>query len=231
MEPDVRSRSLSSAAAGVLLLVLLAGPLRAQCGDPGVATSTVPAYVTLVGHDGSGTCDPAGTCQVTVRDLAGNVVPGIGVRLDFSSCTDLRLASTQSFPGMTVDCTARSVHAVTDANGIARFCVMGGAVNPGNAPGAASWCMRIYVGEEIPCSFPLIASRTASAVDQNGFDGATANDLAAWLSDFVHASPVGRSDYDASGALGANDLSKWLAFYGAGGSRFGIGSLPGAVCP
>jgi hypothetical protein len=72
----------------------------------------------------------------------------------------------------------------------------------------------------------LIKSPTVSAYDLDNSSGVGANDLSAWLADFG-AGGLGRSDYDCSSDIGANDLSMWLVLFGAGTSA----SSCGASCP
>ena len=206
------------------LAAMLAAAASARADFPNPANSTIPAYVTLVGHEG-GVADPGGEFIVVFRDLANNPIAGATIVCDFTGCPDLRIAAAQPFPGVTADCATRTVRAITDAAGTARFRIVGGAVNPGNASGAGFRAMKLYADGI------LLGSVTASAVDQNGLDGLTANDMSAWLADLVSGASVGRSDYDGNETLGANDLSKWLGFYGAGHSRSGAASLPGGVCP
>jgi hypothetical protein len=39
--------------------------------------------------------------------------------------------------------------------------------------------------------------------------------MSAWLGDFYTGQPFGRSDFDCSGNVGANDLSMWLGVFGS----------------
>jgi hypothetical protein len=62
----------------------------------------------------------------------------------------------------------------------------------------------------------LIASPSVSTFDADGDAGVGANDLSQWLADFGAGLPYARGDHDCSGDLGANDLSIWLGAFGAG---------------
>ncbi len=227
--PLSRSRLRSAHIATITLLVLALGVLAhpALSQIPSSTLHTLPAFIPLVGHDGAGNADPAGEVQVIVRDIGGNRLPGIPVRFDLSRCTDLRIAAVQPFPGLTVDCSGRVVSAISDAEGIARFRIVGGALNPSGAPGASFLAAMVWVGGENVSP----VGKTVCAFDQNGLNGVDANDLSAWLADYGAGLLVGRSDYDGSGALGPNDLSRWILLYFGGGSSQGAGSLPGGTCP
>ncbi len=185
---------------------------------------TLPTNVNLVGHS-NGTPDPWGLVSVTVRDYGNNLVPGATVVCDFSQCPDLRLAVAQPYPGMTVDCATKTVRAVTNASGVARFCVVGCAVNSGASPGATPNKGTLLVDGIV------IGHMEVAALDQTGGDGLSASDLSAWIADFLSGQQFGRSDYDANGALGANDMAIWVRCFLAAGSVHGAASLPGGLCP
>lgn len=219
-----RSRPCGRAAitAGCLLsLAMCALPrdaiaVPAGASVPPYSPHTLPPFIIVAGHDGAGEADPAGEMQVIVRDDLGNTLPGIPVRFEMSRCTDLWLAAEQPFPGLLVDCDGRGVTAFSDVAGVARFRIVGGTQNPGGAPGASFQCARIWVGGTL-----LWDEKTVCVYDQNRLDGLNANDLSALLTDYAMKLQVGRSDYDGSGALGANDLSLWMRMYfrGASGAR------------
>ncbi len=206
----------------LLVTLALAAPALASPPDPNL--STIPASIALVGHRG-GVPDPAGTFVVNVRDRLNNAYPGITVVCDLSACTDLRIASQQPYPGLTVDCATKRVSAVSDVNGNAHFCIVGGAVNSGGAPGAGAAAMIVF-GNGI-----RFGAVSVAAYDQTGFDGLKANDLAAWVGDAMAGLTVARSDYDGNGSLGVNDLSLWVARFLSAASDEGAASLPGGVCP
>ena len=227
-QPCVRRRAAPAARiatlalGGIGLVVALA---TAAAADGDVSNISLPNNILLVGHDGAGQPDPAGQIQVTVRDLANNLVAGSLVEIDFTRCADIRIAASQPDPGLSVDCALHRVRAISDANGIARFRIVGGALNPGGAPGGGFWNGAFYVDGG------FAGFRTVAAFDQNGLNGLDGGDLAAWVTDYFGAAPVGRSDYDGSGGIGGNDAAIWARAYFANGSRFGAGSLPGGLCP
>ena len=221
-----RHACLTSTLACLALCAFLT-PSSARAGRtdfPNPANSTIPAFVTLVGHRG-GVPDPSGEFVVVFRDIANDPIPGARITCDFSDCRDLRLAAQQPYPGLHVDCTYRIVWTTTDATGTAHFCIVGGANNPGAASGAGFQKMRIYADGI------LLGSVSASALDQNGYDGVHANDLSAWIADVLAGLQVQRSDYDGNELLGANDASVWIARFLAAGSIEGAASLPGGLCP
>ena len=121
---------------------------------------------------------------------------------------------------MVVNCAAKTVSRLTDANGSAVFTILGGSNGTGHAT-------TLLGGGKIFANGPLLGEITVSAFDLDGAAGMGANDLAAWLKDFGLGQPFGRSDYDCSGSLGANDLSLWLKVFGSGS----ITSSCGAGCP
>ena len=208
-----------------LALGSLVTPAQAGRADlPSPANSTLPSVVMLVGHQ-AGVPDPAGEFVVVSRDAANNPIVGAKIVCDFSNTPDVRFAVQQPFAGLGVDCGSRTVWAFTDATGTARFCIVGGANNPGGAPAAGYHSVRI-LADGVP-----IGSVSATTPDENGFDGVNANDLSAWVTDyFTQQMPV-RSDYDANGVLGANDASIWVGRFLAATSIQGAASLPGGVCP
>ncbi len=215
-----------------LLLVLLSmtsvaampAAARAQIIDPPANNSTIPLHIIVVGHDGAGQADPIGQFTVTVRDLANNPVAGANVVCDFSNYTDLEVAATQPFPGVSSLCANHSVLALTDVSGVATFRVVGAATSSGPS-GTGMLAMRIYADGV------LLGNISAAALDLVGQDGLSGSDLAAWTTDAFSGLPLARSDYDGSGAIGGSDLAIWARAYFANGSRFGAGSLAGGLCP
>src|SRR5689334_12971543 len=185
--------------AAVLTLALLALPAITQAGFPIGGNSTVPACISLVGTNGAGVPDPVGAFTVVIRDLANNPIAGALVRVDLSGATDLRLATTQQ-AGLTVvsTCGAMYVEGLTDANGQITMTLVGSS----NAAGGVSSLDngRVYADGV------LQASPTVSVYDLDGHDGVGSNDFSLWFGDFASGSTHGRSDYDCSGSIGANDL-------------------------
>lgn len=201
--------------ATVLLLpvaALIAGAALSHAGVPPGNNSIIPPYISIVGNR-FGVPDPYGTFTVLVRDLANNPVPGSMVVVDYANVPDLDLCADQQDANLVVDCATRTARKLTDAQGIATFLLMGGAHNNGGAPGAGPNALRFYADGV------LLGSATVAIYDQNGHNGLGANDLSAWLADFVTLAYFGRSDYDNSGNLGANDLSLWIGLWGSGGSK------------
>lgn len=201
--------------ASVLVLVLLVPPASraASQGNPrdtGVPSPLnwiLPSCISLVGSDGS-EASPLGAFHVVIRDLANNPQPGVEVRVDVSNASDIHLCAQQLAPGIVMECAAGVAMAITDANGIARFTLMGGS---NGAPAST-----LLNGGRIYADGTLGGMPTVSTYDLDGASGVGANDLSLWLSDFGTGNPYGRSDYDCSGNLGANDLSFWLSEFGAG---------------
>ncbi len=208
----------------VLALTAISFVPRPACAIPPGPFATIPGVIWLVGQSG-GVPDPRGSFTVTVRDLANNPIPGADVILDLSQCFDLRLAAVQPYPGLVVECPPRRVRAITDASGVARFCIAGSAVNSGASPGAGFVKGTMYVNNTV------VGHVEVAALDQTGDDGLSAGDLSAWIADFLSGSAFGRSDYDGNGSLGANDMAIWVKCFLAAGSVQGAASLPGGLCP
>ncbi len=197
-----------------LVLVATAGAVPPPQND------SVPTAITLVGARG-GTPDPLGLFTVTIRDFGNNPVPSVAVFVDFSACSDIRIAATQPYPGLVVDCSFHTVRALTDARGVARFDIVGSSL--GGLP-ASVHAVKIYDGTS---TFSL----SANTFDLDGVGGVGANDLAMWVGDFLGGVPRERSDYDDSGALSANDLALWIDDFLTAGSSVSARDLPGGLCP
>ena len=189
----------------VLLLGVASTSARATLPSP--VNSTAPACITLVGSDGAN-ASALGTFTVIHRDLANNPIAGAQIVVDLSNAPDLRLCAQQVAPGVVMDCPNGRATAITDANGVATFTLLGGSI--GGTGITFLNAGRIYADGL------LIKSPTVAAYDLDGQSGVGANDLSTWLSDFGTGNPYGRSDYDCSGGLGANDFSFWLSAFGAG---------------
>jgi len=195
----------------IAIIVLFASvPAAAQtCNFGSFGNSTVPSCCFLVGSDGH--TGPAGMgFQVIVRDLANNPCTGATVTIDLSHAPDLHLCSDPLDPNATVDCAAKTIRKLTDANGRVSFTLLGGS--NGGDPVEQLSAGRIFANGT------LIASPTVSAFDLDGVNGVGVNDLSLWLHDFGTAGnpAFGRDDYDCSGGVGVNDLSVWLAAFGSG---------------
>ena len=198
--------------------LLFAG--AAMASVPSAANSTVPTGIKLVGTSG-GVADPLGQFTVTVRDLAGSLIPNSAVVIDVSGNTpDIKIQSTQPFAGLTTDCTTKTVRALTNVGGVATFRIVGRST-----PGAAATFLKGKIFADGVLLTP--SGITIAAYDLDGSGGVGANDLSVWVGDFLGSIPAGRSDLDFSGGLGANDLSVWV------GGFLGAGSTASAtpVCP
>lgn len=200
--------------AGTLLLLTTA----ASANTPPVPTSTLPAFIHIVGTTAGVPDTVAGNFVVTIRDLANNPVAGSDVRVDLWGCPDIRMASDQLNPNYTVDCATHTVGAYTNLAGVATFTLLGSSWAAGSYSGLS--CARIYADGV------LLGTPTVSAFDLNGAGGMSAADISMWLGDLGSMSYRGRSDFDQNGVLNAGDLSVWLGVLGRQRS-----SVTSAVCP
>lgn len=193
----------------------------AVAGIPDPTQSVTPLYIDLVACK-AGVADPFGAFTVTVNDAAGNPVQGCEVEIVFNS--DLKIYST--ITGLTVDCDAHSVTAVSNASGVASFTITGATINTnGNATGTGTNGAAIYACEI------LLGNATVAVYDENGATttkGVEGTDLAAWLGDFGKQATIGykgRSDFDHNGLITGSDLSAWLRRFGSGNSAATCGTL------
>lgn len=214
-EAHVNSRIFFVAIAILLMSTAVANAqfICGGCSSP--ANSTVPACITLVGHDATGAPDPRGLFTVTVRDLANNPTANALVRIDVTPAADLTFCGTQQ-AGLVVSTSATAMFVEGRTNLLGQFTVslMGGSNGMGNRTPSLN-LGKIYADGV------LIGSPTVSVLDLDGTSGVGINDLAVWLADFSSAQPFGRSDYDCNGGVGINDLSVWLAAYGSSASAYG----------
>jgi len=214
--------------------LLVAG--AAMAGVPSSATSSKPACINLVGTNGTVT-DPAGQFTVTVRDVANNAVANSQVKIDFSGCVDINIGTqaSQLFAGLTVNCTNKTITAVSNATGIATFRIVGSAKNPtgGVLPKSLSGCASISADNQPLGTMTIGAFNEDGSIDSppGSGTGVAGNDLSAWKGDFFTAGNpyYGRSDFDCNGAVGGNDLSVWLTVFFAAGAPSGRGAS--AQCP
>jgi hypothetical protein len=137
--------------------------------------------------------------------------------LDFSGCSDLRVAPDPSQPGTVVNCSSRTAYAYTDMNGEVTFRIVG---NAAGAPGSAANCLRVYA-DGVPLPSPIV-----SALDLDGRNGADPIDLSIAYADIVSGQYRPRVDYDADGDSDALDLCFLYKAILARGS-----TSSGAVCP
>jgi hypothetical protein len=228
----VTGRSLPSRGAGMSCVrpaVVLFSIFGLGLASPAIAKidpweSSVPDLITLVARDANGGADPIGTFTVVVRDFNHFPDPGDNVILDFHNCPDILLCADQNDPNVFVDCTNRSIGAVSDSNGQATFRVVGCADSHGASAGSIGATLNVYANGM------LLKVVRVAALDQAGCDGLSATDLSLWLQDYFSGRAFARSDYDGDGALNANDLSLWLSAFFAGKSALGCGSGT-ATCP
>jgi hypothetical protein len=199
----------------VATIVTLISASTTSASPPSPWNSTAPPFVALVGIS-NGVVDPLGEFVVVVRGLSNNPLPGRIVEIDFSGCAGVTLGgpASQTFPGVTTDCTGHIISALSDANGIARFRIAGGGGAGGSSDGPAPDCVHVRAARVL-----LLTTPSVQIFDLDGFNGVKANDLSLWLADFARGAPyLSRSDYDGNGRVGINDLSVWLNVFGAGGS-------------
>jgi len=199
-------------------LLLFQAPDAASAVDPGFPNNTVPESFHLVASNGSAPAN-IGQFEVVLRDIAHNPIPNASIVVDLSSCTDLALATDQLDPDAVVNCAAKTTRKLTDANGRAVFCIIGGSRT--GVPAST-----LLAGGRIYGNGTLIASPTVSAFDLDGQQGLGAGDLALFLGDFASGQIFGRSDFDDSGNLGAGDLVIWLTAFSSGTQV-----VSAAVCP
>jgi len=172
-----------------------------------------------VGSHGGVPAAAFGQIEIIGRDLPNNPLSGAACVLDLSNCLDLQICQDQLDPGAIVNCAAKTIQKLTDANGHVTFTVLGG----GNGQPAST----LLGGGRIYGNGQLVQMPTISTFDLDGMGGVGANDVSMWLGDFGTGQPFGRSDYDCSGNLGANDLSMWLGAFGSGTMTESCG----ASCP
>lgn len=188
--------------------------------------SSFPARgVYLVGSNGA-TVDAAGEFAVTVRGGDGQPMgPPLPVTVDFGACSpDIRLAP-QTHPGVTMT-GACYVTATINTLGVATFRIRGGALNPGNGPGAGYRCAVLSAAGV------YLNNLSVATFDQAGnLDGVSGSDLAAWTSDFfaIPQPRIGRSDFNFDENLTGGDLAMLIGNFFSGGSAQNGGVLAG--CP
>jgi hypothetical protein len=204
----------------------------AFAGVPSPTTSVVGSGVgnqriNLVGYF-SGATDPTNAADsaaagakltVTVKDLAGNVVAGSNVVLDFSGCTsDVKVGSVQSYHAETVGCSGVTVSNFTNASGVVAFTVIGGrSFSSAHAFG----CAKVYADGV------LLGSIGVGTYDNNNSTGVNLVDLSFWVNDYLAGTNPDRSDLNGSGTVNLVDLSSWVGTYLAGKSN----TSSATVCP
>jgi hypothetical protein len=187
----------------LLAAALLSVAACAGASPPSPANSTTPSCIILVGSDGTTPSQAFGHFNVIYRDLANNPMPNAPIVVDLSGIPELFIAADQRDPALVVSCAEKRVTKLTDVNGRADFCIIGASLE-GVPP------VVLLGGGKIFAAGTLIGSPTVSAFDLDGRLGLGAGDLVQFLGDFASGNPYGRSDFDCSGSIGANDLTIWL---------------------
>jgi len=215
----MRSRFDNLIRSALVLACLDAAPAWA-IAVPSPAKSVVPSHIVLVGLSGGVADTQLAEFVVKVRSLANEPFPFASVAIDFGNAQDVRLASVQPDAGLAVNCISGIVHRIADAQGEARFTIVGsgtGVFSPGNT----QCVIRVY-GDGT-----LLASPIVHTYDLDGQQGLGAGDLSIFISEFITGAGSWAADYDGSGALGAGDLSLWLTAFSRGTQT----SSAGPVCP
>jgi len=192
---------------------IVALPLLA---DTSFATTPVPTTALAAGVQLggllSGVTDPHVTARIRILDGANQPMAGSTVDLLFGNCAffEMKIATTQSFPGMIWDCATRTATAVTDANGYASFGLRGSAIS--GIAGMVQPCVAIRADGVV-----LGVTRLA-AYDLDGKNGVNAADQSLFMSTLFSGQYRSRADYNGDGLVNISDLSKFLAVLLAGGS-------------
>lgn len=170
--------------------------------------------MNLVGLGPAGADSAMGQATCTIRDLANIPVPGVVVTFDFSACTDLAVASDQGDPRLFTNCPARSVSAMTDANGNARFTIIGrgtaGPVHPSSS-------LHVYADGV------LAGSPSVGVLERDGSGGLTLADLSFWAADYFSGTNPERAELNGITGVNLLDLSMWANAYFGGNSTFPAG--------
>jgi hypothetical protein len=201
----------------VMLKVLLFSLTGLVVASP-VLSQPVPCFEVgpniVLGGLTDGVVDIRATKQIVVRSFGSCEPVENAVVIITFDCPDIRLCDVQPHhPGAAFDCGTRRVFAWTNAQGIATIRVAGSSINSGgNPPGHAVGCAEVRVDGV------LIGVLPVATPDENGSDGVSAIDLAAFAGDRFGAYR-GRSDMDGNGVIDAIDLSVWAGFRFGGGSE------------
>src|SRR5262245_58262304 len=173
--------------------------------------STAPTLIHLVGST-AGVPDAAtGEFTIVGRGLTNIPAAGASIVIDLSNCADLALCADEMDANALVNCAAKTVLKIANAQGEVTFTLLGHSNGTGHATSPAG-AGRIF-GNGVLMRTPTIAS-----FDLDGTSGVGAGDLSTWLADFGSGQAFGRSDFDGNGGIDANDLSLWLEVFGAGTS-------------
>jgi hypothetical protein len=189
-------------------LALFVG-LAAAC-PPSGSESTFPNTIKLVGTH-AGIADPVGEFDVAVRGLGGQIVQSSYVVLDFSDAVasgSVRLADQQP-AGVLVDCASHTIRTTSDNLGIAHIRVIGAARHDRAARDAR---VPLYADGV------LFGQIRVAAFDENGANGVSAADVAAFADDLFGSGYGSRSDFNGDGVLNGLDLSNLTSVLFRGGS-------------
>jgi hypothetical protein len=200
-----------------LLFVSLAAPAgwASTACPPSPSTSTVPAGISLVGQ--AGAPDPVGTVTYVIRDLTQNPYPGATVMLNFSACSDVRLASDVVAPGTIVNCAYSTVTGITDMTGTVTFRIVGSGI-PGSARTLPA-CLSA-TADGVPLQPSIV-----SAFDLDGVNGVNCRDASVLAGDLFSGQYRGRSDFNSDGKVDALDLGLFArAMFGGGSTSSGHAS-------
>ena len=135
---------------------------------PTRSTSTIPTIVSLAGFAPGDVVDPRCETVFIVRDALNNPLPNSVVMIDFSACVagEVRIGSQPMFPGLFVNCSARTVAAITNAFGIATFRIVGASnLSTGSEPAVGDGCAAV-IADGI-----ILGSVSVATPDFNGASG------------------------------------------------------------
>ena len=125
-------------------------------------------------------------------------------------------AAVQPYPGLTVDCATRTVTAITDANGVARFDIVGaGLAHPMDGGSRLTGCAQVRAD---PGDVPL-GTMSVAVYDQDGRDGLSVDDVWLWRCDYASAMYYPRSDYNHDYTVGVFDFQALVERFWQGGSQ------------
>jgi hypothetical protein len=207
------TRRIVTVVSSLILMAAMSEPSSA--GGPYPPNCTIPTHIRLVGLE-NGVVDPSGAFDVTLRGIAGDLMPNCDVEIDFSACNDVRVGDQGSqhlspWDYMWVDGPSKVVRKWSGFSGVATFRIVGAAL-ANRASGSGARCATIRADGI------LIGSVTVTAVDQDGVAGVGLSDLALLTSDYYSGAYFGRSDYDGSGAVTLTDISVWATDFYSGQS-------------
>jgi hypothetical protein len=191
--------------------------VAAMAGIPTAGNSTSPAFIRMVQSASSVPDSVAGKFTVTVRDIANNTIANSFVTVDFSGCTDVKVAANQLNANYTTNCTNKTVSAYTNAAGLVGFTLLGSS-GAGVATGLS--CAKIQA-DGVQLSTPTVA-----VFDLSGLNGVDGSDGAIALTDFGLHVYRGRDDFDGNALFNGADLSVWLTEYGTHKS-----AVTNTICP